>query len=106
MRSRIFVAGKANYWLLDFVFNIVLKPGPARWVDLGPGRPGHGTGPGLSKNPSGSWPGETRSTRVNPAETRLIFHAFSLQLVEVPTDAEVISCSAYALLTIEQQKRE
>ena len=94
MRSRIFVAGKANYWLLDFVFNIVLKPGPARWVDLGPGRPGHGTGPGLRKNSSGTRP------------TRLIFHAFSLQLVEVPTDVEVIPCSAYALLTIEQQKRE
>jgi len=49
---------------------IVLKPGPARWVDPGPGRPGPGTGPGLSKNPAGSWPGETRSTQ-NPAETRL-----------------------------------
>jgi hypothetical protein len=101
LRSRIFVAGKANYWLLDFVFNIVLKPGPAWWVDPGPGRPGHGTGPGLRKNSSG-----TRPTQVNPAETRLIFHAFSLQLVEVPTDVEVIPCSAYALLTIEQQKRE
>jgi hypothetical protein len=48
----------------------------------------------------------TRSTRVNPAETWLIFYAFSLQLVEVPIDVEVIPCSAYALLTIEQQKRE
>jgi hypothetical protein len=52
------------------VFIIVLKPGPARRVDPGPGRPGPGTGPGLSKNPPGSGLGETRSTRVNPAETR------------------------------------
>jgi hypothetical protein len=40
-----------------------------RRVDPGPGRPGHGTGPGLSKNPPGSWPGETRSTRrVDPGK--------------------------------------
>ena len=52
---------------------IVLKPGPARRVDPGPGRPGPGTGPGLSKNPLGSWPGGTRSTRVNPVETRPVF---------------------------------
>jgi hypothetical protein len=41
----------------------VLKLGPARRVDPGPGRPGPGTGPGGGKNPFGSWPGETRSTR-------------------------------------------
>lgn len=57
--------------------NIVLKPGPARWVDPGPGRPGPETGPGLSKNPFRSWPGETRSTRRvdpepgRPGQTRL-----------------------------------
>jgi hypothetical protein len=28
-----------------------------------PGRPGPGTGPGLSKNPPGSWPDKTRSTQ-------------------------------------------
>jgi len=57
------------------VLSIVLKPGPARWVDPGPGRPGSGAGPGLSKkqqwdpvDPVGR-PG-TRPTRVNPAETR------------------------------------
>jgi hypothetical protein len=44
-----------------------LKPGPARRVDPGPGRPGPGTGPGPSKNLPGSWPGETRSTR-NPGD--------------------------------------
>ena len=42
---------------------IVLRPGPTWRVDMGPGRPGHGTGPGRSKNSPGSWPGETRSTR-------------------------------------------
>jgi hypothetical protein len=57
---------------------IVLKLGPAWRVDPRPGQPGPGTGPGLSKNPSGSWPGETRSTRnrvtrANPAETRPLF---------------------------------
>ena len=49
------------------VVNIVLKPGPARRVDPGPGRPGHETGPGLSKNSPGNWPGGTRSTR-DPAD--------------------------------------
>jgi len=33
--------------------SIVLKPGPARRVDPEPDRPEHGTGPSLSKNPSG-----------------------------------------------------
>ena len=45
------------------LFGSVLKPGPARRVDPGPGRPGLGTGPGEGKNPLGNWPGETRSTR-------------------------------------------
>ena len=36
------------------------------------GQPGPGTGPGLSKNPLGSWLSETRLTR-NPAETRSLF---------------------------------
>jgi len=44
-------------------WSIVLRPGPARRVDPGPGRPGPGTGPGEGKNPLGNWPGETRSTR-------------------------------------------
>jgi hypothetical protein len=49
----------------------VLKPGPARRVDPGPGRPGPGTDPGLSKNPHGSWSGEIRSTRwVDPEPDR------------------------------------
>jgi len=32
------------------------------------GRPGPGTGPGLSKNPPESWPDETRSTQ-NPGDS-------------------------------------
>jgi hypothetical protein len=47
--------------------DIVLRPGSTRRVDMGPGRPGHGTGLGRSKNSSESWPGETRSTR-DPAD--------------------------------------
>ena len=51
--------------------SIVLKPGLARRVDPGSSRSGPGTGPGLSKNSSGSWPGETQSTRrVNPEPGR------------------------------------
>ena len=38
----------------NFVMTIVLKPGPARRVDLGPSRPGHGTGPGGGQNPVGN----------------------------------------------------
>ena len=34
----------------------VLKPGPARRVDPGPGRPGPGTGPGGGKTCSGVGP--------------------------------------------------
>jgi hypothetical protein len=51
----------------------VLKPGLARRVDPGPGRPWPETGPGGGKNPLGNWPGETRSTRSNPGETQSIF---------------------------------
>jgi hypothetical protein len=36
--------------------SIFLKPGPARRVDPGPGRPGAGTGPGLRKNSQGFGP--------------------------------------------------
>jgi len=47
---------------------IVIKPGPARRVDPGPGRPGGWTGSGLSKDRPVQRPGKTRSTRrVNPA---------------------------------------
>jgi hypothetical protein len=71
------------------VVNMVLKPGPTRRVDPGPGRPGHGTGPGLSKNSPGNWPGETRGpagqpgtrpTRVNPAETRPLFFLICIKV--------------------------
>jgi hypothetical protein len=55
---------------------IVLKPEPARRVDPGPGQPGPGTGPGLGKNPSGSWPGGTWSTWVNPAETQPFIYIY------------------------------
>jgi hypothetical protein len=51
--------------------SIVLKPGPARRVNPGPGRPGPRAGPGLSKKQLGIWPGETRLTRrVDPEPGR------------------------------------
>ena len=50
--------------------SIVLKPGPARRVDLGPGQPRLGTGSGLSKNPSRIWPGETRRVDPEPGRPR------------------------------------
>ena len=64
----IFFFSKHSVICLRLVVNtIVLKLGPARRVDPGPGRPGSETGPGLSKNLLGSWPGKTRSTR-NPGD--------------------------------------
>ena len=42
------------------------RPGPA-------GRPGSVAGPGLSKKQARNWPGETRPTRVNSAETRVLY---------------------------------
>jgi hypothetical protein len=50
--------------------SIVLKPGPARRVDSGPGQPRPGTGSGLSKNPPRSWPGETRRVDPEPGRPR------------------------------------
>jgi hypothetical protein len=47
----------------------VIKPGPARRVDPGPGRPGGWTGPGLTKDWLWQQPGQTRATRwVDPGE--------------------------------------
>jgi len=74
----IFFSKYSDICLRLVVNIIVLKFGPARRVDPGPGRLGPETGSGLSKNPPGSWPGETRSTRnrvtrANPAETRPLF---------------------------------
>lgn len=63
-------------YILEAVFNVsarVLKPGLAQRVDPRTGRPGPGTGPGGGKNSPRSWPGETRSTPVNPGVARLCF---------------------------------
>jgi hypothetical protein len=55
----------------------VLRPGPARRVNLGPGRPGPVAGSGLSKKQAGNWRDQTRSTRRvdpgpgRPGQTRL-----------------------------------
>ena len=40
----------------------VIKPGPTRRVDPGPGRPGGWTGPGLTKDRLWQQPGQTRAT--------------------------------------------
>jgi hypothetical protein len=50
-------------FLLQIVISIVIKPGPARRVDPGPGRPGGWTGPGLIKDRLLQQPGQTRATR-------------------------------------------
>jgi len=57
--------------------NIVLKPGMARWVDPGPGRLELRTSPGLSDNSSGSWPGETQSTRWVDLEPGLFIYIYT-----------------------------
>jgi hypothetical protein len=55
----------------------VLRPGPARRVDPGPGRPGSVAEPGLREKQAGNWPGQTRSARPHPAETRVYFFFIS-----------------------------
>ena len=59
------------------VLNTVIKPGPARRVDPGPGRPGGWTGPGLIKDRLWQQPGQTRATR-DPSEPErdLVFFFF------------------------------
>ena len=55
------------FFIIFYIFFIVscsvLKLGPARRVDQGPGRPGPETGPSRGKNLLGNWPGKTRSTQ-------------------------------------------
>ena len=48
------------------LFLIVIKPGPARRVNPGPGRPGGWAGPGLIKDWLWQQPGQTRATRTRP----------------------------------------
>ena len=55
------------------VLDTVIKPGPARRVDPGPGRPGGWTGPGLTKDRLWQQPGQTQATQANPDETRFFF---------------------------------
>ena len=45
--------------MLFYIYSFETRTGPTD-------RLGPGTGPGLSKNPSESWPDKTRSTQVNP----------------------------------------
>ena len=78
----VFVASRSTYQSIILVYPpshlpSVLRPGPARRVDPGPGRPGSVAGPGPSKKQAGNWPGQTRSTRRvdpgtgRPGQTRL-----------------------------------
>jgi len=49
------------------LFRLVIKPGPTRRVDPGPGRTGGWIGLGLIKDWPGQQPGKTRSTWwINP----------------------------------------
>ena len=72
----VFVASRSTYQSIILVYPpshlpSVLRPGPARRVDPGPGRPGSVAGPGPSKKQAGNWPGQTRSTqRVDPGTGR------------------------------------
>jgi hypothetical protein len=69
-KKKIRIMNSLSTMTREGIHSIVLKPGPARRVDPGPGRPGAGTGPGWRKNrgrknpvwPGGStrWPGKTR----------------------------------------------
>ena len=63
-RGQIMNPPELLFWI------IVLKPGPARQVDPGPGRPGSGTGPSWRKNMERKnpvWPSKIRSkTRLQP----------------------------------------
>ena len=91
----VFVASRSTYQSIILVYPpshlpSVLRPGPARRVGPGPGRPGSVAGPGPSKKQAGNWPGQTRSTRrvdpegrprnrparPNPAETRVYFFLY------------------------------
>jgi len=45
----------------------VLRPGPARRVDPGPGRPGSVAGPGLREKQAGNWPGRPGGSTRDPA---------------------------------------
>jgi len=58
-------------YILFWVLNSVIKPGPARRVDPGPGG---WTGSGLIKDRLGQQLGQTRATRANPDETRFFFN--------------------------------
>ena len=63
-----------NEIISDIIAVVTYKSSDDQWPSFetrtGPaGRPGLGTSPGLSKNPPGSWPGKTRSTRrVDPGK--------------------------------------
>jgi hypothetical protein len=61
--------------------SIVLKPGLAQWVDLGPSRPGAGTGPGWRKKMGrknlmwAGWPGQ------DPVANPLTFDFFFTKMM-------------------------
>lgn len=57
------VIGVIDCFLEGLAAAIVFKPKPVRRVDLGPGRSGGWTGPGLLKNHLGQQSDKTRSTR-------------------------------------------
>jgi hypothetical protein len=59
------------------LLNTIIKPRPARQVNLGFGLPGDWTGSSLLKDQPVQQSGKTRLTRVNPNKTRCFFCLFS-----------------------------
>jgi len=64
------------------LFVIVIKPGPARRVNPGPGRPGGWVGPGLIKDRLWQQPGKTRATRMRPD---FFFQMWDLKSISIYT---------------------
>ena len=82
---------------------IVIKPGPARRVNPGPGRPGTWTGSGLLKDRLVQQPGKTRTTRTNPDETRF-FPLFKCGFC--PSASLLISSSSLQSVVVNSSREE
>jgi hypothetical protein len=79
-----------NSYTLPLVTSVI-KLGPARQVDLGPGRPGGWTGPDLLKDRPGQQPDQTRATRRSthdpgePGRDPFFFQMWDLKPISIYT---------------------